>query len=135
MLKRLFDIVVSLIGLMFLSPLFAFIIIGLKIDSPGPIFYKGKRVGRYGKPFMIYKFRTMYIDADKMSASSSAGDDDPRITKFGKTLRKYKLNELTQLINIIKGEMSFVGPRPQVDWDVKLYTEEEKVILTFGASL
>jgi lipopolysaccharide/colanic/teichoic acid biosynthesis glycosyltransferase len=129
MLKRLFDIVVSLIGLTLLSPLFTFIIIRLKLDSPGPIFYKGKRVGRYGKPFMIYKFRTMYIDADKMSASPSAGDDDPRITKFGKTLRSYKLNELSQLINVLKGEMSFVGPRPEVQQYVDIYTEEEKAIL------
>lgn len=129
MLKRLFDITFSLIGLLLLSPLFAFIIIKLKLDSPGPIFYKGERVGRFGKLFMIYKFRTMYIDADKMRTSPSAGDDDPRITKFGKTLRSCKLNELPQLINVFKGEMGFVGPRPEVQQYVDIYTEEEKAIL------
>ena len=130
MLKRFFDIVFSLFGLTVFSLLFLIIIIRMKLDSKGPIFYRGKRMGLHGKPFGIYKFRTMYIDADKMSASPSAGDDDPRITKVGKTLRTYKLNELPQLINVLVGDMSFVGPRPEVEQYVSIYTEEEKAILT-----
>jgi len=130
MLKRLFDMLVSLTGILILLPLFAFIAIRVKLDSKGPIFYRGKRIGRRGKTFWIYKFRTMYEDADQMSASSSAGDDDPRITNFGRFLRSYKLNELPQLINVLKGEMSFVGPRPEVEKYVKLFTEEETAILS-----
>ena len=129
MIKRLFDIVFSLIGIILLIPLFIFIVIKMKLDSKGPLFYRGRRIGRFGKPFGIYKLRTMRADADKMSGSPSAGDDDPRITKFGKTLRSYKLNELPQLINVLKGDMSFVGPRPEVQQYVDIYTEEEKPIL------
>ena len=128
-LKRLFDIIFSLVGLLVLLPLFIYIVVRIKLDSKGPIFYRGKRVGRFGKPFKIYKFSTMVADADKISGSPSAGDDDPRITKFGKTLRSYKLNELPQLINVLKGEMSFVGPRPEVEQYVNIFTEEEKAIL------
>ena len=130
MMKRLFDIVFSFIGLLLLSPLFVMIAIKIKLDSKGTVFYKGERIGRFGEVFGVYKFRTMVAHADKISTSSSAGDDDPRITKFGNFLRTSKLNELPQLINVFKGEMSFVGPRPQVQWDVELYTEEERAILT-----
>ena len=130
MMKRLFDIVFSFIGLLLLSPLFVIIAIKIKLGSKGPVFYKGERIGRLGEVFGVYKFRTMVAHADKISTSSSAGDDDPRITKFGSFLRTSKLNELPQLINVLKGEMSFVGPRPQVQWDVELYTEEERAILT-----
>ena len=129
-LKRLFDITFSLVGLILSLPLFIFVAIRIKLDSEGPILYKGKRIGKFGKPFGIYKFRTMYIDADKVSTSPSAGDDDPRITKFGRFLRSSKFNELPQLINVLKGEMSFVGPRPEVQEEVELYTEEEKALLT-----
>ena len=129
-LKRLFDIIFSLVGLLLLLPLFVFIVVRIKLDSKGPIFYRGKRIGKFGRPFRIYKFRTMYADADKMRGSPSAGDDDPRITKFGRFLRSYKLNELPQLINVLKGEMSFVGPRPEVEQYVNIFTEEEKAILS-----
>jgi len=129
-LKRLFDIIFSLVGLLVLSPLLIYIVLRIKLDSKGPIFYRGKRIGRFGKPFLIYKFRTMYADADKMRGGLSAGDDDPRITKFGRSIRSYKLNELPQLINVLKGEMSFVGPRPEVEQYVEIYTEEEKAILS-----
>ena len=129
MLKRLFDIVFSLLGLLLLFPLFIFIIVKIKLDSEGPVLYKSRRIGRFGKPVGIYKFRTMYIDADKMSSSPSAGDDDQRITEFGRFLRSYKLNELPQLINVLKGDMSFVGPRPEVEQYVEIYTEVEKAIL------
>ena len=128
MTKRLFDLILSFLGLFILFPFFVVIAIAIKRDSFGPIFYKGKRIGRFGKPFLIYKFRTMVVNADKKGASSTA-DDDTRLTKIGIFLRKYKLDELPQLINILKGEMSFVGPRPQVAWAVKLYSDEEKKIL------
>lgn len=128
MLKHLFDIVFSLIGLLVFSPLMATIVILIKKDG-GPAFYRGVRIGRYGKPFRIYKFRTMVVNAEKLGGPSTA-DDDPRITKIGKFLRKYKLDELPQLINVLKGEMSFVGPRPEVQHYVDMFTEEEKAILS-----
>jgi len=129
MLKRIFDIFFSLAGLIVLSPAVIVLMLFIKITSTGPIFYNGVRVGRYGKPFIMYKFRTMIKNADKMGATSTAADD-MRITEFGAFLRKYRLDELPQLMNVLKGEMSFVGPRPQVPWAVELYTEEEKTILT-----
>jgi len=126
--KRLFDIIVSSIGLLILSPLFLLIALFIKLDSPGPVFYRGIRVGRFGKPFRIFKFRTMVVDAEKLGGPSTA-DDDPRITRAGKFIRKYKLDELPQLINVLKGEMSIVGPRPEVQMYVDMFTEEEKAIL------
>lgn len=128
MLKRIFDVSISLIGLGVLASIFVLIAIAIKLADGGPVFYRGVRVGRYGKPFRIFKFRTMVVNADKIGGSSTS-DDDPRITRVGKWLRKYKLDELPQLINVLKGEMSFVGPRPQVSWAVELYSEEEKVLL------
>lgn len=127
--KRLFDIGTSICGLIVLLPFIAVIVILIKSEDRGPVFYRGVRVGRYGKPFRIFKFRTMVVDAEKNGGPSTA-DDDPRITKVGKFLRKYKLDELPQLINVLKGEMSFVGPRPEVPMEVKSYTEEEKRILS-----
>jgi lipopolysaccharide/colanic/teichoic acid biosynthesis glycosyltransferase len=129
-LKRFFDVVFSLLGLVISSPLFLYIVIRIKLDSEGPVIYRGKRIGRHGKTIGVYKFRTMHIDADKISSSPSAGDDDPRITEFGRTLRTYKLNELPQLINVLKGDMSFVGPRPEVAQYVEIFTKEERAILS-----
>lgn len=126
--KRLFDILFSSIGLLFLLPPLIFISILIKLDSKGPIFYRGRRVGRLGKPFKIFKFRTMVANAEKLGGPSTA-DDDARITKAGKLLRKLKLDELPQLINVWRGEMSFVGPRPEVQTYVDMFTEEEKAIL------
>jgi len=97
----------------------------VKLDSKGPVFYKGLRIGRWGKPFWIYKFRTMVPGADKIGGPSTAADD-PRLTKVGKFLRKYQLDELPQLINVLKGEMSFVGPRPEVPQYIELLSKEEK---------
>jgi len=128
MLKRLFDIIFSFIGLVILFPLFLFIGILIKLDSKGPVFYRGVRIGRFGKPFKIYKFRTLVANADKIGGPSTAGDDS-RITKIGKILRKYKLDELPQLIDILRGKMSFVGPRPEVPLYVHMFSEEEKEIL------
>jgi lipopolysaccharide/colanic/teichoic acid biosynthesis glycosyltransferase len=128
MVKRLFDIICSSIGLIVISPFLFLGAILIKLDSKGPVFYRGKRIGRYGKQFRIYKFRTMVVDAEKLGGPSTA-DDDPRITKIGRLIRKYKLDELPQLINVLKGEMSFVGPRPEVQHYVDMFNEEEKPIL------
>ena len=127
-MKRLFDIVFSLSGLTVLSPFILFLAILIKEEDGGSVFYRGVRVGRHGKPFRIFKFRTMVVNAENIGGPSTA-DDDPRITKIGKFIRKYKLDELPQLINVLKGEMSFVGPRPQVEWAVDLYSQEEQEIL------
>ncbi len=129
MLKGLFDTVFSFIGLVVFLPLMATIVILIRKEDGGPIFYRGIRIGRYGKLFKIFKFRTMVVNAEKLGGPSTA-DDDPRITKTGKFLRKYKLDELLQLVNVLKGEMSFVGPRPEVQQYVDMFTEEEKAILS-----
>jgi lipopolysaccharide/colanic/teichoic acid biosynthesis glycosyltransferase len=100
----------------------------IKRGDGGPVFYRGLRVGRWGRPFRIYKFRTMVLNAEKIGGPSTS-DDDPRITRVGRFLRKYKLDELPQLINVLKGEMSFVGPRPEVQLEVDLYTEGEEALL------
>ena len=129
MAKRLFDFVISLLGFLLLLPLFTFIVLAIKLDSAGPLFYRGARAGLLGKPFRIFKFRTMVVNADKIGGPSTA-DEDPRITRVGKFLRKYKLDELPQLLNVLKGEMSLVGPRPEVQQYVELFTAEERAILT-----
>jgi len=126
--KRLFDAAVSLAGLILTGPLLLTAGLFIKLDSPGPVFYQGTRIGRHGRPFKMLKFRTMVQDADRIGASSTA-EDDPRITRIGWILRKYKLDELPQLINVLKGDMSLVGPRPQVQWAVDLYTPEEREVL------
>jgi lipopolysaccharide/colanic/teichoic acid biosynthesis glycosyltransferase len=118
--KRVFDVVISAQALLVLHL--------IKLDANGPIFYRGDRIGRYGRPFRIYKFRTMVTEAEKRGGSSTA-DDDPRITRMGRFLRKTKIDELPQLLNVLKGEMSLVGPRPQVKWAVDLYSERERMIL------
>jgi lipopolysaccharide/colanic/teichoic acid biosynthesis glycosyltransferase len=128
MIKRLFDIAASSFGLLILSPLFLVIAVLVRLDSPGPVFYRGRRAGWYGKPFRIFKFRTMVMNADKIGGPSSSADD-PRITRVGRFLRRYKLDELPQLLNVVKGEMSLVGPRPEVLQEVLFYTEEEKRLL------
>ena len=128
-LKRLFDVVVSFIGFAVSSPLIVLIALLIKLDSEGPAFYRSVRVGRFGKPLKLFKFRTMVADADKIGASSTP-DDDPRITRVGRIIRKYKLDELPQLINVLKGEMSFVGPRPQVPWIVALDRESYETVLS-----
>lgn len=129
MIKRLFDFISSFIGLILLSPLLVFISLWIRRDSKGPVFYRGLRVGKNGQPLRIFKFRTMVENADKIGGPSSA-EDDPRITRIGKFLRKYKLDELPQLMNVLKGEMSLVGPRPEVPSEVATYSEEEKKILS-----
>lgn len=127
--KRLFDVVLSFAGLVALSPLLLAIAVMIKLDSPGPVFYRGVRVGKDGKPFRALKFRTMVVNAEKTGGPSTA-DDDPRVTKTGSFLRDYKLDELPQLFNVLRGEMSFVGPRPEVPSEVETYSEAEKRVLT-----
>jgi lipopolysaccharide/colanic/teichoic acid biosynthesis glycosyltransferase len=128
MVKRLFDVVASLVGLILLAPALALVALLIKLDDPGPLFYRGLRAGLHGKPFRIFKFRTMVVNADKIGGPSSSADD-PRITRVGQSLRRYKLDELPQLLNVLIGEMSFVGPRPEVIEEVLLYTDEEKHLL------
>ena len=111
--KRLFDVLASTIGMILLSPFFTLFAIRIKRDSPGPIFYRGSRMGRNGKPFKIYKFRTMYEDNESYKGPPITAEDDPRVTPVGRWLRDTKLNELPQLLNVFKGEMSLVGPRPE----------------------
>jgi lipopolysaccharide/colanic/teichoic acid biosynthesis glycosyltransferase len=113
MLKRLFDILISLTGLIVFSPLLLFIAIWIKRDSPGPVFYRGRRAGRHNKPFGIFKFRSMITNADKIGGPSTSGDD-PRVTRSGRFIRRFKLDEVSQLINVLRGDMSLVGPRPEV---------------------
>jgi lipopolysaccharide/colanic/teichoic acid biosynthesis glycosyltransferase len=127
-MKRTFDVACSALGLFFLSPFLVAIAVAIRLDSRGPILYRGVRVGRGGKPFRMMKFRTMVVDAENLGASSTA-EGDPRITRMGGFLRRFKLDEFPQLINVLRGEMSFVGPRPEVQKFVDLYTEEEKVLL------
>ena len=121
--KRLFDLFFSLTGLLLLMPVYLPIAIWVRLDSPGPVFFRQVRVGQFGNPFRIFKFRTMYADAEARGRMITVGDD-PRITRAGRFLRKFKLDELPQLFNVIRGEMSLVGPRPEVPRYVKFYPEE-----------
>ena len=127
-LKRLMDVVISGCALLVLWPLLLLIALAIKIDDPGPVFYRQVRVGRNGKEFRIFKFRTMVVDADKKGLQITVGRDS-RITRVGAFLRKTKLDELAQLLNVLAGEMSFVGPRPEVPKYVDLYTPYQRQVL------
>lgn len=127
-MKRLFDFVVSLIGLIVLSPVMAVIALCIVADSKCGVFFRGERVGRYGKSFRIFKFRSMVPDCEG-KGKWNVGDRDERITRVGHFLRKSKLDELPQLLNVLKGEMSLVGYRPELRFYVDMYTEEEMPIL------
>lgn len=131
--KRIFDLFFSIFGLVFFAPIFLIIAIFIKIDSPGEIFFRQIRITKDGKEFKIYKFRTMKKDTEG-SKQITVGQDN-RITKVGNFLRKTKLDELPQLVNILKGEMSFVGPRPEVPKYIVYYTEEQKEILKVKAGI
>jgi lipopolysaccharide/colanic/teichoic acid biosynthesis glycosyltransferase len=127
-MKRLFDILFSFIGLLLLQPLFVVIAILIKVDSRGPIFFKQGRIGKNFRRFVIYKFRTMVVDAEEKGLRITSGGDH-RITRVGRILRKFKIDELPQLFNVLKGDMSFVGPRPEVEEYVKLYEKDYREIL------
>lgn len=128
-MKRIFDILFSLSVLLALGPLLILVSLLIKGRDGGTVFYRGARTGRYGRPFRIFKFRTMVPNAEAIGGASTA-DEDPRITRVGRALRRYKLDELPQFINVLAGNMSVVGPRPEVKYYTDLYTETEKVILT-----
>lgn len=128
-MKRLFDIFFSFIGLVILSPFFLLIALLIVFDSKGGVFYKQIRVGKNGQDFYLYKFRSMRTDSDKKGLLT-VGGRDPRITKVGYFIRTYKIDELPQLLNVLKGDMSLVGPRPEVRHYVDLYTEEQRTVLT-----
>ena len=127
-LKRAMDVLVSGGALLVIWPVLLLIALAIKIDDPGPVFYRQVRVGRGGKPFRIFKFRTMIVDADKKGLSITVGQDK-RITRMGALLRKTKLDELAQLLNVFAGDMSFVGPRPEVQRYVDLYTPYQRQVL------
>lgn len=127
-MKRLFDIIASGLGLLVLSPLFLILAIWIKLDSKGPVFYRQVRVGKDNKDFRIFKFRSMRVGSDKGSLVTIGGRD-PRITRSGYIIRKLKLDELPQLINVFVGDMSLVGPRPEVRHYVNYWTEEQMHVL------
>ena len=133
MLKRIFDIILSLLGLIILLPFMLIIAILIKLDSKGPIFFKQVRVTKNGREFEIFKYRTMRVGSDKYSQITVGKDN--RITKIGSFLIKYKLYEIPQLINVLLGDMSLVGPRPEVPKYVVLYTDEQKEILKVRAGI
>ncbi len=130
MCKRFFDIVSSLLGILVLSPLFVTIGILIRMTSRGPFLFKQNRVGRDEITFKILKFRTMIVDAESLGPLITVGDRDPRVTRVGYFLRKYKLDELPQLFNVFLGDMSIVGPRPEVLKYVKLYNDDQKKVLS-----
>lgn len=128
MLKRFFDLVFSALGLLVVAPFFLLIALLIKIDSAGPVFFRQVRVGRYLCPFKIHKFRTMVVNASSIGPSVTT-DVDPRVTRVGKILRKYKVDELPQLIDVLLGDMSLVGPRPEVPKYVDAYSDVDKKII------
>lgn len=127
-MTRIFDILLATLGLVILSPLLIFVYVAIVLESRGGGFYRQERTGRYGKPFRLIKFRSMYVNADKHGLITVGGHDN-RITRVGYYIRKYKIDELPQLINVVKGDMSIVGPRPEVKKYTDLYTEEQCKIL------
>lgn len=127
-LSRIFDFSISLFGLLALAPVLIFIAIWIKLDSPGPVFFRQTRIGQFSRPFKIHKFRTMIINADSHGKHITIGDDW-RITKSGAFLRRYKLDELPQLIDVLYGSMSLVGPRPEVAEYVDFYSAKDKEII------
>lgn len=134
LLKRLFDMIMSFLLLVILSPVFLIISIWIKCDSEGPVFYRQERITQYGKVFRIFKFRTMITNADKLGALVTT-QGDSRITRVGKKIRKCRLDEIPQLINILSGDMSFVGTRPEVSKYVDAYTDEMKATLLLPAGV
>ncbi len=129
MFRRLFDAAVSAAGLVILSPVFAALAIWIKLDSPGPVFYRGERVGKDGRLFHMFKFRSMARDAAELGPGITTRGD-PRVTRAGRVLRRTKLDELPQLVNVLRGEMSLVGPRPEDPRYVALYSREQRRILS-----
>lgn len=128
MVKRLFDLLAAGVGLFVLSPLLALIALTIRLDSVGPVFFRQERVGKNGRPFRIYKFRTMLLSAERLGQLTVGRD--ARVTRVGRVLRKSKLDELPQLLNVVMGEMSLVGPRPELPKYVALYSLEQRRVLS-----
>lgn len=128
-MKRLLDLCLSVVGLVLASPVMAFVAARIKLHDGGAILYAAPRVGQDGRMFRMFKFRTMVVNADKIGGASTS-NTDPRITPIGLTLRRFKLDELPQLFNVVLGDMSVVGPRPEVKYYTDLFTEEERAILS-----
>lgn len=128
-MKRAFDFLLSSLGLVFLSPLFLLLAVAIRLDSRGPVFFRQERAGKQGVPFRIFKFRSMVFDATEKGPSITAAGD-PRVTRVGRFLRRTKLDELPQLLNVWRGEMSLVGPRPEVPAYVALYNERQRKVLS-----
>lgn len=126
--KRCLDLFVASLGLLILSPLLAVVAISIKLETPGPVFYRGVRTGLNGRQFRVWKFRSMVVDSD--AAASSTAKNDPRVTRVGAWTRRWKIDEVPELINVLKGEMSLVGPRPEVPKYTALYRGDEELILT-----
>ena len=133
-IKRLFDMLASLILLLVLSPIILIFSIWIKLDSRGPVFYRQVRITRYGREFKIFKFRTMVVNADKIGSLVTIGND-PRITRVGNIIRKYRIDEIPQLINVLIGDMTFVGTRPEVKKYVDKYTDKMKATLLLPAGI
>jgi lipopolysaccharide/colanic/teichoic acid biosynthesis glycosyltransferase len=128
-IKRTADLILASLALILLSPVVAVIAMLIRREDGGAVFYRALRVGRLGVPFRMYKFRTMVVNADRLGGPSTAGDD-PRVTRIGQRIRHYKLDEIPQLLNVVRGEMSLVGPRPEVQLYVDMYTADERLILS-----
>ncbi|HEM6560964.1 TPA: sugar transferase [Streptococcus suis] len=131
--KRIFDILVSVVGIVVLSPVLLLTYLAIKLDSPGPAIFKQKRLGRYGKEFTVYKFRSMTVGAEKMGSGQYSFEGDPRVTKVGNFIRKTSIDELPQFINILKGDMSLIGFRPPLTYHPKTfeeYTDAERVMFS-----
>lgn len=126
--KRVFDLLISIPSIIILLPVFIIIAALIKLESSGPIVFSQERIGRYGRPFRIYKFRTMVKNAPEIGTSITSAND-PRITKVGKFLRKFKIDEILQIINVIKGDMSIIGPRPEIKKYIDMFKEDYKEIL------
>lgn len=129
MVKRIFDLTMAILGLILLAPVFVAIAMSIKLDSTGPVFFRGERVGQGGKTFRILKFRTMIPDAPRQGSAVTC-KGDPRITRIGRVLRRTKLDELPSLVNVLRGEMSLVGPRPEAPEWVERYTSQQRAVLT-----
>jgi len=134
MIKRTFDIVAASAGLVVLFPIFALVALLVRLDSPGPVIFKQRRIGRGFRPFMMYKFRTMVPEAPARGRPLTVGDD-PRITRVGRLLRASKIDELPQLVNVLKGEMTLVGPRPEVPRYVEFFRTDYEEILVVRPGL
>jgi lipopolysaccharide/colanic/teichoic acid biosynthesis glycosyltransferase len=132
--KRLFDVLVSLVALVLISPLLLAVAIAIRLDTPGPVFFRQARVGRGGATFRMLKFRTMVVGADRLAPNVSPADD-PRVTRSGRFLRRWYLDEVPQLVNVLKGDMSLVGPRPETPEFVALFTAEERRVLSVRAGI